>query len=116
MKNTIAETSIAIFIYSRGDNQHSSVPGHFEVFDKIREETYWEMDCYDGGQGLSNKTENSVKRIGIEKFLLLNDKCKKIQTEADVLIIQEITTLVSVQINNPKYYGFTPQAQYHLVD
>ena len=105
MIRTIVETSIAKFVYSRGDMKHSSVPGHFSVFDKIREETYWEIDCYDGGEGWSNKKESEVQKIGIEKFLLLNEKCKKLQTDEDKKILLEVTTPIKVEVNNPKFYG-----------
>jgi hypothetical protein len=105
MKNIIVETSIASFIYSRGDNYHHSTPGDFEVFDKIREETYWQMSCYDGGEGFGNKKENVVQKLGMERFLLLNEKCKKLQTDFDKAILEEIVKPVSIEIKNPKYFG-----------
>lgn len=104
-KKVIAETSVARFEYERGPNVHTSVPGCFSVYDKVREEPYWAQDCYDGGQGFSNLDEADVQREGIGMFLQINSKYVKLWTAEDQGIIAGITKPVSVLIDNPVYYG-----------
>lgn len=86
---------------------HHTTPGSFEVFDKVREEEYWSVDCYDGGEGFSNLKEDDVRFEGINKFLELNKKYHKLQTKEDREIIEKITTPIKVSVANPKYYGST---------
>lgn len=98
------ETSLAKAVYSRGPNQHISTPGHFSVYDKLTDERYWEKDCYDGGEGFGNLKESDVNNEMMEKFLELHKRYKKLITESDQQILDEITKPVKIEAKNPKYW------------
>ncbi len=103
MENIIAETTVAKLTYTSRMWDYAP-PGSFRIVDKLREETYWEVDCYDGGEGHSNKDPQEQRDIALEKFVELNKKLGKVLTEEDWKIVREITDPIMVMSKNPKYW------------
>lgn len=103
MKSIIAETSLAKVTYDSREFDLAP-PGSFCVFDKLREEPYWEVDCYDGGEGWGNKDPQEQREIALSKFVELNRKLDKLLTEQDRNILREITEPIMVKTKNPKYW------------
>ena len=102
-RDIIAETSIATFYYSRDTNLHESFPGSFHVLDRVRCEMFWEKYCYEGED--YRISESVVQNEGLKEFLLINEKCKRMQTDEDKLVIIDIITPVLRKVRNPKYFA-----------